>query len=44
MRGEKTEKKGMKDVERTNQATRHGPFKRKQKQSKVDRIDIKTLS
>ena len=27
MRGKKTEKKGMKDVERTNQATREGPSK-----------------
>ena len=40
----KTEKKGMKDVEKTNQATREVPPKRKQKQSKVDRININTLS
>ena len=44
MRGKKTEKKGMKDVERTNQATREGPPKRRQTQSTVDRINIKTLS
>ena len=44
MRGKKTENIGMKDVERTNQATREGPSKPKQKQSKVDRINIKTLS
>ena len=42
-RGKKTDKKGMKDVERTNQATREGPSKRKQNQSKVNRINIKTL-
>ena len=43
MRGKKTERKGMKDVEGTKQATREGPSKRKQKQSKVNRINIKTL-
>ena len=32
------------DVERTNQATREGPMKRKQKHSKIDRINKKTLS
>ena len=45
MRGKKTEKKGMKDIERTNQATMYeGPSIRKQMQSKVDRINTKTLS
>ena len=33
----------MKDVERTNQATLEGPSKWKQKQSKVNQINIKTL-
>ena len=42
MRGKKTEKKGMKDVERTNQATCEGPSKRKQQQSKVNRTDKDT--
>ena len=44
MRGKKTEKKGIEDVERTNQATCEGPSKRKQKQSKVNITNIKTLS
>ena len=44
MREKKTEKKGKEDVERTNQATCEGPSKRKQKLSKVDRINIKTIS
>ena len=42
MRGRK-QKKGKKDVTRINQTTREGPSKRKQKLSKVDRINIKTL-
>ena len=37
MRGEENRE----DVERTNQATREGPMKRKQKHSKIDRINKK---
>ena len=44
MREKKTEKKGMKVIERTNQATSEGPSKHKQKQSKLDRINVKTLN